>query len=192
MFKRVAGALVLAGAIFVFGLLAGFLFTRLGLLRMPSRFNTSVILERVQTVSQLVTVKYVLEKVEVVEDAKWYGENRVILVAHGVVKAGIDLSHLKASDMDISEKRIRITLPRPTITDVYLDDRRTQILERSTGVMRAFDKDLEQNARRQAVEDLRSAAREGGILKDAEDRAKAQLTALFYGAGFAQVEFKTQ
>ena len=41
------------------------------------------------------TVKYVLEKVVVLEDAKWYGENRVILVAHGIVKAGVDLQKLQ-------------------------------------------------------------------------------------------------
>lgn len=192
MFKRVAASVVLVGLIFAFGLLAGFFFTRGGLLRLQPRFNTAVILQRVQTLSQLVTVKYVLEKVEVVDDAKWYGENRVILIAHGVVKAGIDLGSIKPADIEFADKKIKITLPRPSITDVYLDEHRTQVLERTTGVMRVFDKDLEQNARRQAVEDLRSSARESGILKDADERGRAQLAGLLYQAGFSEVEFNSR
>jgi len=36
----------------------------------------------------------VLEKVVILEDAKWYGENRVLLLAHGIVKAGMDLKRV--------------------------------------------------------------------------------------------------
>ncbi len=60
------------------------------------------------------------------------------------------------------------------------------------GVMRVFDKDLEQNARREAVEDLRRAALQNGILKDAEERGKAQLANLFYELGFTQAQFRAQ
>ena len=143
-----------------------------------------------QDLGQLVTVKYVLEKVVVYEDAKWYGENRVLLVAHGMVKAGIDLRVLKPGDIQISDKKIRVTLPPPRITDVYLDDRHSEIVERSTGLLREFDKDLEQNARVEAVEDLRRAAAQSGILTDASDRARIEMTALFHQLGFTDVEFR--
>ena len=62
--------------------------------------------EQVQTLSDLVTVKYVLEKVVILEDAKWYGENRVLLLAHGIVKAGIDLKRITPDDVTISGKTI--------------------------------------------------------------------------------------
>jgi hypothetical protein len=192
MLKKAAVWLVFAALVFAVGLLGGFLFSQTGLLRFPARFNTSVLLQRVQTLSQLVTVKYVLEKVVVLDDVRWYGESRVILVAHGVVKAGLDLGAIQPADIAVSEKRIKLKLPRPLITDVYLDDRRTEVLERSTGVMRVFDKDLEQNARRQAVDELRLAARENGILKDADERARAQLTNLLHQMGFADVEFTSK
>ena len=59
----------------------------------PRISKTPVILTQVQSLSQLVTVKYVLEKVVIVEDeSHWYelqlGENRLLMVAHGIVKAG--------------------------------------------------------------------------------------------------------
>ncbi len=155
-------------------------------------FNTATVLRQVQTISQLVTVKYVMEKVVVLEDVKWFGESRVLLVAHGIVKAGVDLGELRAEDLQVSGTKITVRLPPPQITDTYLDDHQTRVVERSTGLLRLFDKDLEQNARQQAVADIRRAARTAGILKDADERARAQLRALFLQMGFDQVEFLAQ
>ena len=83
-----------------------------------------------------------------------------------------------------------MALPPPRITDVYLDDRHSEIVERSTGLLRVFDKDLEQNARIQAVEDLRRAAAQNGILTDATRQATVELTALLHQLGFTGVEFR--
>jgi len=149
---------------------------------------TPELLRRVQDLNQLVTVRYIIDKVVLVEDVKWYGENRLLMVAHGVVNAGIDLSKVGADRIDAAEGRVRIRIPRPRVLDVYLDDRRTQVVERATGLLRDFDKDLEQNARVQALDEIRVAAREGGILKDAEERARKQLESLFRAAGFTEVQ----
>ncbi|MEI6343002.1 MAG: DUF4230 domain-containing protein [Verrucomicrobiota bacterium] len=155
----------------------------------PARIaDTASVVTRVQGLHQLVSVKYVVEKVVLLEDAKWYGESRLLMVAHGVAKAGVDLSRLDARAVRADDRRVRVELPRPQLTDVYLDDRRTQVVERSTGVLRAFDKDLEQDGRRQALDQVRLAVREAGILKDAEDRARQQVSALFRQSGFDEVE----
>jgi hypothetical protein len=182
---------VLALAImFGVGTFLGVLLPRvLGLGSGTRMYNTATLLRQVQTLSQLVTVQYVMEKVVVAEDVKWFGENRVLMVAHGIVKAGIDLSRLEPGDLKVSGKAIVIKLPPPQITDTYLDDKETRIIERSTGLLRAFDKDLEQSVRQNAVADINRAARNGGILKDAETRARAQLTNLFRQMGFEKVEF---
>jgi hypothetical protein len=190
MLKKAVLVLAVLVLIFALGLSLGFVAHRWLLFGGASSLNTATLLTQVQNLNQLVTVKYVLEKVVVYEDAKWYGDNRVLLVAHGYAKAGIDLAALKAGDIQITDKRIRVALPPARITDVYLDDRRTEILERSTGLLREFDKDLEQNARMQAVADLRRAASENGILTDAAERARVQLTALLQQLGFTGVEFR--
>ena len=152
--------------------------------------NTATVIQQVQTLSDLVTVKYVLEKVVILEDVKWYGENRVLLLAHGIVKAGIDLKRIKADDVSISGKKISVRLPTPQITDAYLDDPRSQVIDHSTGLLRAFDKDLEQTARQNAVDDLRRAARSDGILDEADKRARLELELFLRQAGFEQVEFR--
>jgi ribosome recycling factor len=57
-------------------------------------------------------------------------------------------------------------------------------------LLRAFDKDLEQTARRNAVDDIARAARKAGILEDADKRARAELQSFFKRAGFESVEFR--
>ena len=159
--------------------------------------NTATIILQVQSLSQLVTVKFVVEKVVVMEDPPksmlsqlFAGESRVIMVAHGVVKAGVDLSKLQPGQVTIRDKKIILTLPQSVITDVYLDDQKTQVVERTTGLLRQFDKNLEQDARRLAVDDIKRAARVNGILKEADDRARLQLQNLFLQLGFTEVEFR--
>jgi hypothetical protein len=153
--------------------------------------NTATVIRQIQTLSELVTVKYVLEKVVILEDVKWYGENRLLLLAHGIVKAGIDLGELRSEDIVVEGKKITLTLPMERITDAYLDDKKTGVIERSTGLVRQVDKDLEQTARRQAVEDIRRAARQNGILLEARQRAELQVKTFLEQAGFEEVQFKS-
>src|SRR5437016_1603188 len=163
----------------------------------PKAYTTAVVLTQVQTLSELVTVKYVMEKVQVLTDpptglrSLLPDESKVVLIAHGIVKAGLELNRVKPEDVQVSGKRIVVRLPPARITDVYLDDKRTQVLERDTGFLRPFNKDLEQTARQNAVDDIGRAARTAGILKDADERARAQLTNLFRQMGFEQVEFRS-
>jgi hypothetical protein len=169
----------------VVGLVAGL---SLFLARPPSRApvlaNTPTILQQFQALSQYVTVKYVMERVVVLEDVKWYGDNRVLLVAHGVVKAGLDLSTIDSEAIEVSGKNVIVRLPAPHVTEVYLDDRQTRVIERSTGMLRLFDKDLEQEARARAVEELERAARYSGILDEARTNARQQLSGLLTGLGY--------
>jgi hypothetical protein len=195
--KRFAGLLLV---ILIFGL-GAFLGARLGPLLgggSPGRiYNTPTLLKQVQTLSQLVTVQYVLEKAVVWNDPPktlvtqfFAGENHILILAHGIVKAGVDLSRLTPDDLRIEGDKVIIRLPPAQITDAYLDDTQTKVIERTTGFLRAFDKDLEQTVRQNAVDDIRRAARMGGILKDAEDRARAQLSNLFFELGFRKVDFR--
>ncbi|MFO1488185.1 MAG: DUF4230 domain-containing protein [Verrucomicrobiota bacterium] len=159
-------------------------------------YNTVAILQQVKTLSELVTVQYVIEKVEGFEQPSEHlvgqllgSENRLLLLAHGTVKAGIDLGQLKPEDFVIRDKTIYLSLPRARITDAYLDEKLTKVIDRKTGLLAPSDKDLEQTVRKNAVEDIRRAAREGGILNAAEERAQTQLRALLLQLGFEKVHF---
>jgi hypothetical protein len=182
----VAAAVGLALAVYLSFTVAGWANRGSGLHVM----GTASVVREVQSLSDLVTVQYVMEKVVVLEDVKWYGENRVLMLAHGVVKAGIDLKRLQAGDVTISDKKISLHLPVAQVTDAYLDDKASQIIDHSTGLLRSFDKDLEQTARQNAVDDIARAARKAGILDDADKRAKAELETFLKQAGFETVEFR--
>lgn len=196
--QRLAIIVLVLAVIFTIGLVIGVLLPRLvGFRGAPTRvYNTATILQQVQTLSELVTVKYVMEKVVIEEDPPQStirrllpDDTRVILVAHGIVKAGVDLSKMKPGDLRVSGKQVILALPKAQITDAYLDEKQTKIVEHNTSFMRDFNKDLEQTARLNAVEDIRRAARASGILKDADERARAQLKNFFQQMGF-EVELK--
>lgn len=183
----IAGGLVAA---LILGLMAGVFLTRFIAVGISKRPIPAVaVVQEIQTLSQLVTVRYVIEKVMVEEDVRWYGENRVLLVAHGVVKAGVDFQRLEPEDVEVSGTSVRLSLPPPQLLDVYLDESKTQIIERSTGLLRTFDKDLETVARQHAVLDMDRAARKEGILTEAEERAQTQIKAALLRLGFEEVEF---
>lgn len=150
--------------------------------------DTAAVVTQVQALSQLVTVQYVFEKVVLLDDVKWYGQNRLLMIAHGVVKAGVDLRKVTKADVTIDGDRLRLRLPRSQLVDTYLDESRTEVLERSTGILRQFDQQMEQDARRQAIESIRKAARAAGILRDADERTRLQLNALGLAAGFRAVD----
>src|SRR5215471_17036097 len=103
----------------------------------PSRvYDTAVLLRQVQTLSELVTVKYVMEKTEVWNDPPqnvlsqfFAGDNHVLLLAHGIVIAGIDLSQLQIQDLQVDGKSIRVRLPPSDVMHAYLDDSQTRVIE---------------------------------------------------------------
>jgi hypothetical protein len=192
MFRKVAGILAALMVIFALGLLFGWLSFRWYQGHGQGGYSGPALLVKVQTLSQFVTVKYSMEKVVEYDDAKWYGNSRVLLVAHGVVKAGMDFSQMAPDDIKISGKQITMTLPRARITDAYLDDNKTQILDHSTGAFRSFDKDLEQSARQRAVDELRLAASQNGILNDAAEKGRSQLTILLYQLGFTDIQLRSK
>src|SRR5437773_12524120 len=111
MFKqRLTSLALFVAVVFAFGLGVGIFFSHWAKIRSTAKvYNTAVILNQVQTLSQLVTVKYVLEKIEVLTDppqnplrAALPDDSHITLVAHGIVKAGVDLAQLKATDLSVS------------------------------------------------------------------------------------------
>ena len=162
-----------------------------------STISTPALLTQVKALSELVTIQYVIEKVEVLEVpsenivGQMIGsQNRMLLLAHGVVKAGINLDSLRSEDLQVHGKVISIKLPPARITDHYLDEKQTKVIDRETGLLAPPAKDLEQTTRRNALDSIQRAARANGILSEADARAKAQLSALFMQLGFERVEFR--
>ena len=196
-------AIALVAAAFLIGLAIAALIA-LKILRgssiTPKFANTPSVVVQIQSLAELVTVKYVIEKVVFAETPKATTidqllpgrDDKIILLAHGIVKAGVNLSRVQSEDVETRGETIRITIPQAVLTDQYLDENATQVLDRRTGLLRTYDLKLEQQARQEAVAQIARAARQSGIEREANERARQQLTTFFKSLGYKEVEVRTK
>jgi hypothetical protein len=203
MKNRLAIAMVIAAAVIglsVAALLAFFIVRKSA---QPKVTSTATVVMQIQSLSELVTVKYVLEKIVPAEAAKTdtidnlpgissLRSDKIILLAHGVVKAGVDLGKLTNSDVTVSGEKITLTIPGARVTDAYLDERNTQVVDRQTGLLKSFDRTLEQTARQYALLEIQRAARQNGIEREANERAREQLSRLLKSLGYKEVEIRSR
>jgi len=100
--------------------------------------------------------------------------DRLLLIASGDVIAGVDLAKLKDNDVTISAdgKTITLRLPPSEIFSKSLNNDRTRVYDRQTGIFAAENKDLETQARSEAEGEILQAACEGGVMQKAADEAK--------------------
>ncbi|GAB4197164.1 MAG: hypothetical protein OHK0022_15250 [Roseiflexaceae bacterium] len=106
---------------------------------------------------------------------------RLLLIARGDVIAGVDLSKLRDSDVNISADGTRITLrlPPSEIFLARLDNANTRVYDKQTGIgTRLFgseNKDLETQARQSAEGEILKAACESQITQRAADEARQSM-----------------
>src|ERR1700691_2691343 len=114
--------------------------------------------------------------------------DRILLEVHGEAIAGVDLSQLGAGDVQLDGHAVRIHLPPAQLFTVSLDDQKTHVYSRTTGLLVPVDPTLEGEVREQAVENLRQSALAAGILAKAHQNACTTVTKLLLGLGFDQVQ----
>ncbi len=155
-----------------------------------------VVVERIQKLSRLETVVYSLDSVvEGEHSSPLFPDvlvgDKILLVVHGQAIGGIDLGKLRPEDVRIDAgdaRSIHVTLPASELFVVTLDNERTRVYARSTGLLVPADKNLESDTRAKAEQQLRAAALADGILDAARKNARATVAALLYGMGFQRVD----
>jgi len=157
------------------------------------------VIASIQRLQRLETVNYTMDKI--VEGAKestflpdFLAGDRLLLVVHGNVIAGVDLGKLQPSDVTISmpngdphNNSVRVKMPPPEIFIATIDNAGTHVYSRATGLLVPEDPNLETETREKAIEQVRQAAIDGGILNKAKANARATLTTLLQGLGFKQI-----
>jgi len=161
-------------------------------------FNTSVpaVVERIQSLNRLETVVYSLDSVvegdrtnPVLPDI--LAGDKLLMVVHGQSIAGIDLAKLKPEDVRIEgadQRSIRVNLPPSEIFVTTLDNGKTRVYARTTGLLVPADQNLESDTRTKAQQQLQEAALSDGILDAARKNARATISALLFSFGFQHVE----
>lgn len=158
--------------------------------------DRAAIIKQIETLSRFETTSFSVDKIiEVSTDYDRLREflfgDKLLLVAHGKVIAGLDLSTMQAEDFAGSGDAIIIKLPAPQILETILDNNSTRVFDRDLGLFTKGDLDLEATARQLAEGEIRQAACDSGILEEANESAVQQLTLLFKTAGFEEVSIIT-
>ena len=151
------------------------------------------IISDVHALARLETIHYSVEKVITAETGQgnlaFLFQDKLLLVAHGVVIAGIDLSKLQPEDMKMVNGVLNVRLPKAEIFIAALDNSKTYVYARDTGILTKQTKDLESLARQSAEEEIKKAALEDGILDSAQLNAEVYLTKFFGALGFPNPVF---
>ena len=157
------------------------------------------VVEKIQRLNRLETVVYSLDTVEegsesssVIPDA--LAGDKLLMIVHGQTVAGFDLAQLKPESVEITEtggmRSIRLTLPPSQVFATNIDNSKTRVYARDTGLFVKADPNLETVTRAKAQSDLQQAALSDGILDAASTNARATVTAMLEGLGFAHVEVR--
>jgi hypothetical protein len=185
---------------FVLGVMAAALVGAAGLWylrRSGVQIDTSrpTVVRHIRQLQRLETVVYGMDKIvsggqENRYLPKMLAGDRLLLIVYGEVTAGVDLGNLDASQIDISDHLVRIAIPPAEVFSTRIDNDRTRVYARETGLFTRPDPNLESDVRREAERQVRQAALDGGILPTAAGNARATVTTFLKGLGFEQVEFR--
>lgn len=153
------------------------------------------VVAKIQQLQRLETVVYTMDKVEEGSRENAYLPNflagdKLLLVVHGQTVAGIDLGQFKPSDVHIDGRAVKVHLPQPEIFSTTLDNSKTRVYSRDTGLLVGADPNLETEVRAKAQQDLQQAALDDGILDNARKNAAATVTTMLLGLGFETVQIE--
>jgi hypothetical protein len=153
------------------------------------------VVDHIQRLQRLETVVYTMDKL--VTGAKenpvfpdFLAGDRLLMMVHGEVVAGIDFSNLKPDDVTVNGKEIHLHLPQSQVFRARLDSEKTRVYSRQTGLLVPTDPNLETQVRQEGERQLQEAALADGILRSAQQNAAATVTSLLRGLGFENIEIE--
>ena len=151
------------------------------------------IINQIRPLARLETIQYTVEKVITAEVgqgslAPFFGD-RLLFVGHGYVTAGVDLKNISSQDLVVEDGMIKVSLPNAEIFDATLDNDKSYVYDRDTGLLTHGDINLETTARQAAEDQIRQAALEDGILAQAQANAETFMQTLLNKLGYMQVSF---
>jgi hypothetical protein len=163
--------------------------------RTQMNVDQPTIVHQIQQLQRLETVSYAMDKIISGEHGnaylpKFLAGDRLLLVVHGEVVGGINLAGLRAGDVQIQGQKVSIHLPAAEVLSTRIDNARTRVYSRDTGLFSSPDPNLESEVREEAERQLLQAALQDGILKIAGDNARSTISGMLKGFGFREVDIR--
>ena len=155
------------------------------------------VVRQIQQLQRLETVNYTMDKIISGEHEnpylpKFLAGDRLLLVVHGEVIGGIDLGKVKPTDVSVRGQTIAVRIPKAEVFTTRIDNAKTRVYSRDTGLFSSPDPNLESQVREEAERQLRQGALQDGLLKAAEENARGTLASLLKGFGCKDVEIRAE
>ncbi len=149
-------------------------------------------MREIQGLSELVSVKYTIQKVVGLEEKKTpVGSEKLLLIVQAEVLAGVDLSQISPGGITILPGgNIKVDLPPAKILHIVIDDKQTKVWDRQVTWWTPWvspNPDLEHQARIAANKSVEEAALEMGILDQARRNAETVIRNLLQTLGAKSV-----
>lgn len=161
--------------------------------------NSTTIVRQINDLSRLETASVDLEKVITAErnsEVLWgaLGET-MVFVAHGRVIAGVDFAEMSPDDLQVVDPNtVWVHLPEAVVFDDLpaLDNEKSFVADRDTGLLTRADPELETEVRRVAEQTVREEALATGVLERANHNAQLYILELLQSLGFENVQFYSE
>lgn len=152
------------------------------------------IVRSINDLAQLQTASFQMEKIVTAKRGEdsilGLFEDSLIFVAVGEVTAGIDLAKLTPNDIQAADfETVTIRLPEAEVFIATLDNGKSYVADRDTGLLATTDPQMETQVRQVAEEEILAAALEENILGIAEENAQTVLDGFLRSLGFTNVVF---
>lgn len=158
--------------------------------------NRTAVVKEMKALQRLETASFTIEKIidggttEQNPIKQFLFGDRLLLIAHGEVIAGFDLSKISDNDITIKGEEITVKLPGPEIFTTVLDNKQTRVYDRRRGILNMGEDNLESEVRQAAEGSIRQAACDGDILKQASENGQKHFKAFFASLGFSKISIE--
>ena len=161
--------------------------------------NSKPVIERIRNIQELSTTVQTIDTIVPASAERKLGDlslatTKLLYVARGEIRAGVDLGELTDSDLEISQNRIAIDLPPAKILDSKIDVNNSRVYDYDRGFLNLgpdVAPQLQTQAQRQTLIEMVDTACSGGILSQANIKAEEAITQILSAAGYKRVEVNT-
>lgn len=162
--------------------------------------SATLIVERLQNIQELTTTVQTVEKIVPTSAERKLGDipiatTRLLYIAQGEIKAGIDLSELREEDIRIENETIMVNLPQARILDSKINVNNSRVYDYDRGFLNLgpdVAPELQTLAQRKTLEEIISHACSEGILERANVKAQESVSQLLANIGYAQITVNTK